>query len=102
MRQRSRNSSVARPPPMSSASTGPSSLVADEQRGGAVAAGGLVGPAGQPGAEVGAHDEVGAPAAERGAQRADAERTEPLASKAPTSGSRRSAAWMAVALVLST
>ena len=59
VRQRSRNSSVAQPPPRSSASSGPSPSSPTSERGGAVAAGGLVGAAGQAGAEVGARPRGG-------------------------------------------
>ncbi len=43
--------------------------VTDDERGGTVAEGGLVGPSGQPRSQVGAHHEVGAPTAQRGVER---------------------------------
>ena len=77
-------------------------LVGDEQGGGPVAEGGLVGPARQTAAEVGAHDEVVARArawprtARRRSSAPSRRRRRPRPAR-----SRRSAAWMAVAFVLS-
>ena len=86
-----------------SATTGPAPSSPDEQGGGGVAAGGFVGAAGQAAADVGGRSRARGRRPARPARSApSADRTDPTASYAgaPTE-SRRSAAWTAVALVLS-